>query len=193
MAEVTIERGRLRSLLTPRRVGAIAVVALLVFGVVTFRLFVRPKQGAPSPETDAFFVLGGGDGERYEHAISLARDFPEAAFVLSTGNELWPAWSKIADLCDSTVDGVSVQCVRAFPDSTKGEAATFSALARERGWDNIVVVTSANHLHRSVLRFEQCHEGTVVGSGADVPFDWRRVRHEWLGTIEAVVLDRDCG
>ncbi len=59
-----------------------------------------------------------------------------------------------------------------------------------------VIVTSTPHLTRSRLLFRRCLKGSVIGVAAWPPYGrdtWiGAVRHEWLGTADALAVHRGC-
>jgi uncharacterized SAM-binding protein YcdF (DUF218 family) len=63
--------------------------------------------------------------------------------------------------------------MRPEPYSTRGEARLAARLARARGWDSLVVVTSRFHLFRARKLFERCFEGRLAFVGASNP--WLRL------------------
>jgi uncharacterized SAM-binding protein YcdF (DUF218 family) len=171
----------------------IVLVAVLSVGLValTERWFVNPRSNVPNEQADVIVVLAGGDGERLERALELANAEVAPTLVLSEGNRKWPAYPAIAEQCSST-QPYRVVCIQAEIDDTKGEAQAFSELANAEGWESVVLVTSSYHLHRSRLRVESCFEGVVHPVAAPAPLTFRRLTHEWLGTAEAVFLNRGC-
>ena len=86
-----------------------------------------------------------------------------------------------------------VLCPKPDPYSTRGEARLVAGLARERGWDSIVVVSSRFHLYRARLLFERCLGGRIAMAGAPSPW-WRlplSVASEWL-KLGVAAVERDC-
>ena len=141
---------------------------------------------------DAVVVLAGGEGERGELAIGLMDRDVAPVLVINGGNREWEAWDELAPLCEGTASGYEVICIMASPDDTAGEARTISTLAEEKGWQSLVLVTSDYHLHRSTIRFESCFDGEIAPLAADTSLRRRVLVNEWLGTIQALVLDRGC-
>jgi uncharacterized SAM-binding protein YcdF (DUF218 family) len=65
-------------------------------------------------------------------------------------------------------------CRTASPESTRGEARLIAALARERKWSTIVVVSSRYHLYRARELIERCTGATLVMRAADRDAWWRK-------------------
>ena len=162
-----------------------AVVAAFV--ALTLRWFVWPTQGEPR-EADAVVVLSGGKGERLSTGLELMEAGISPALVISRGTKPWPAAEEVC----AGARAYEVVCLTAEPDSTKGEGLTISALAQERGWRTLVLVTSDYHLHRANLWFTRCFDDEVVPVAGNTGFSTSRIIHEWLGTAHARLLDRSC-
>ena len=176
-----------------RRLAVVGVAALLMFVVfvaLTVRWFLAPSSASPD-RVDAVVVLAGGEGERRERALALMDEGVADTLVVSVGNKRWSDWPRLAPLCDEP-QSFAVICVEAVPDTTAGEAATVATLGAERNWTSIALVTSEVHLHRATVRFDACFAGEVEPVGASAGVSVRNLVHEWLGTIEAQVLDRGC-
>jgi uncharacterized SAM-binding protein YcdF (DUF218 family) len=166
---------------------------IVVFGVVVSGLLVWPP-GADLPErADAVAVLSGGAGDRLPEALALMRRDLAPVLVIPNGTD--PKWDDANRLCGQHEPFVVV-CPRPEPDTTRGEAATIDALAFRRDWDHVVVVTSRYHVLRARVLLPRCAGSkiSVVGSDPDSgPLTWaRHLAHEWLGLVDAVVLDRGC-
>ena len=85
-------------------------------------------------------------------------------------------------------------CFRADPISTRGEARALDRLARERGWDDVVVVTSDFHVFRARLILERCFgERLRLEDAASSPF-WRpwHMATESVKLAFALTLRRGC-
>lgn len=174
--------------------GAGIALSLVVFVVLTVRWFlITPTE--PPDRADAVVVLAGGRGERLSRALELFEEPIADTLVLSVGDEDWQGWPDVEPVCDAgralPIDA-EVVCFAPEPDSTKGEAAAIGALAAERGWEDLVLVTSSYHLHRAELRLSRCFDGRIHPVAAPSPTTASALLHEWLGTIEAQLLDRSC-
>ena len=86
-------------------------------------------------------------------------------------------------------------CFNPSPETTRGEAEAIGRLAKEHGWNRIVLVTSTYHMSRARLLVGRCYSGTVEvapaepdqGVGAWVG----AVLHEWGGLAESAI-HRSC-
>lgn len=76
--------------------------------------------------------------------------------------------------CDTDYFNYSVSCISPKPLTTEGEAIEFTKLAEERGWDSVVVVTERSHLNRSLVIFDRCFPGEVVGAESSIRGPWYR-------------------
>ena len=123
----------------PRNVLAtLAGAAVLVGAAVMARLILWPQtSGDPGP-VDAVVVLGGGGGERLDVGLDLVRRGVSDVLVVSTGPNR--AMDRFGIRCGDN-GGVEVVCFKPEPDRTVGEAQHVGALARERGWGRVAVVT----------------------------------------------------
>ena len=164
-------------------VGAGATV-LVAFVVANLVFFVWPSAGALQP-ADAVVVLAGGNGERLDRGLELMRDGLAPTLVASTGP---------SQLCN-TSQPFEVVCFDPSPATTRGEAEAIGRLAKEHGWDRIVLVTSTYHMSRARLLVGRCYPGTLEVAPASP--NWGVVRwgsaivHEWGGLAESAV-HRSC-
>ena len=164
------------------------VIVLLALGVASVPLFIL-YDGEPLPKADAVVVLAGSDDR-----LPVGRELVEAgvapALVVSDG--LDPRWTAANRLCRFERQ-LRVLCPRPEPYSTRGEARMVAALAREHGWDEIVVVSSRFHLFRVRVLFERCFDGELGTVAARNP-GWRlplAIALEWLKLANAAVA-RSC-
>lgn len=99
------------------------------------------------------------------------------------------------DLCRGR-EPFEVICLRPDPDNTRAEAQAAGRLARDRGWDRVVVVTSTQHVARARLVFDRCIGGTVQMVAAAPPFSLgervTQVMREWPKWAYTAVLSREC-
>jgi uncharacterized SAM-binding protein YcdF (DUF218 family) len=172
-----------------RVAGALGVLVVL-FAAFTARLFVWPPAGHPS-HADAIVVPSGDHGERVKAALDLIREGVSSVFV-HAGDHDTPE----ADVLCAGGQAFEVICLHPEPDSTEQEARAVGRLARERGWKQVVVVTSTQHVTRAGLLFRRCVKGAVTMVGAHAHFDFstnaRLIAHEWLGVAYALVVHRGC-
>jgi hypothetical protein len=160
---------------------------LLVFLVASYLLFVSPATDGRPAAADAVVVLGSFDG-RLDRGLELVERATAPVLVLSQGGDLHP-------VCESR-PAYEVICRTPSPFTTRGEARMVRDLADERGWESIVVVTSAHHVTRARLLFERCFDGRVqmTAATAEHPLVERpaKVLHEWLGLGQALTVARGC-
>ena len=162
------------------------VVTLLLAALVAvnLRLFVWPSTDAVEP-ADAVVVLAGGDGERIDRGLELVQQGVAPTLALSFGPDR---------LCGSE-QPFDVVCFRPSPEDTRGEAEAIGRIAAERGWTNLVLVTSTPHVTRARMLLERCYSGTLQVTDAtprqDVPGWLVAIAHEWGGLAESIV-ERDC-
>lgn len=177
----------------PPIVLRILLAAALVSGscaFVTARLFVWPPSGSPA-SADALVVLSGDHGERVERALALIDAGVSKTFV-HVGE---PDTPQATALCGQP-QRFEVVCLRPEPDSTRSEAEAIGRLARQRGWTNIGVVTSTQHVARAGLLIRRCVDGSVHMVVAKPTFGWRLTSHlileEWAKLVYSVTVQRHC-
>lgn len=107
-------------------------------------------------DVDALVVLSG-DGERRLHeAVGLLLDYPTAVLVLSGGLDDPPFSLTAQELAGRALDrGVAAERIVIEPDSlnTREQAVRVVAIAIERGWTRLRIVTSPYHAIRAFLTF----------------------------------------
>ena len=175
------------------RAAAVACFVLIVLAGVTARLFVWPAADAPTERADAVAVFVGGRGERLAAAERLMADGLAPNLVIPNGTAPeWPAGNRA---CTGDLP-YEVHCPRPDPDTTRGEARAIAALAEEKGWTRVIVVTSSYQLTRARLLLGRCFGGEVLGVRArpqlSAPAWAQRVVHEWLGWTQAQAIERGC-
>ncbi|MGE5690362.1 MAG: YdcF family protein [Pseudomonadota bacterium] len=140
-----------------RRPLAVAAVVAAVWLVVASALFVWPHDDGPiTGRADAVVSLAGSEA-RLPVAERLVDDGIAPVLVVSYEPALEEEGSR--RVCEPPAEGVV--CFRADPASTRGEARAIERLARERGWDDLVVVTSDFHVFRARLVLERCYRGRL--------------------------------
>jgi len=159
------------------------VVALVIASV---QLFVLRSDDAVV-RADAVVVLFGGRG-RLPVGIELVERGVAPVLVVSQGRDR--RW-RSPGLCDRR--DLRVLCPVADAESTRGEARLIGRLARERGWDSLVVVSSRFHLVRAGLLIRRCYDGrlAMVGSPPRVlrlPYE---IAWEWAKLARAGI-QRGC-
>lgn len=155
-----------------RRLSRIAFVAATVVAALWVALdvylFVTPDLDEPR-KADAVIVLAGDRKPRLDRGLELMAAGVAPVLVISDGlDPLWPAANRLCADGRGTAEGKGfrVVCFRPDPYSTRGEARGFARLARERGWESVVIATSTFHVTRSRILFRRCFDGRVEGVGA---------------------------
>ncbi|HVM15318.1 MAG TPA: ElyC/SanA/YdcF family protein [Egibacteraceae bacterium] len=171
-----------------RALAPLVLFASATWLALTAWLLLWPDSDEPvSVSVDAVVPLAGADGQRLRAARDLLAEQPEAALVLSMGDD-----RETTAACQRPAEGV--HCFRADPHRTSGEARAIGRLARQHGWKSVAVVTTTTHLTRARLLIEQCVDGEVVMIDAGL---WRgelpgRLLREWGGLLGAFTFDRAC-
>jgi uncharacterized SAM-binding protein YcdF (DUF218 family) len=172
------------------RLAMIVTLAALVAVLMTARLFVFPPTDRVG-EVDAVVVLSGDYGDRIAGALALMRR--GAAPVLVHAGA--PDGRIVKDLCAGPAD-FEVVCLHPEPDNTRAEARAVGALARDRGWHSIALVTSKPHLTRAGMLFRRCVDGDVRVVATNPPYSrrvWLRgITQEWAKTLAYGVARRGC-
>ena len=175
-----------------RQLGIAAALCVIAFGAATARLFVWPATDTVR-EVDAVVLFAGGRGERLDLAERLMDDGHADNLVIPNGRT--PSWPEGNRACDE-VRSYEVHCPSPEPDTTRGEARAIAELAETRGWDTLLVVTSSYHLSRAGMLLGRFFDGEVLTVRATTDLGptarARRIGHEWLGWMHAVVADRGC-
>jgi uncharacterized SAM-binding protein YcdF (DUF218 family) len=85
-------------------------------------------------------------------------------------------------------------CFHADPGTTRGEARYIGALAMERHWRSVILITSRDHAWRARLRTTRCFHGEVYVSKTPVralAWPWQ-IAYQWAATAKAMLLETDC-
>lgn len=157
-------------------------------------LFVWPpaETGAPR-HADAVVVLSG-DSRRLPPAEALIRRGVAPVLAISSVAKT-TSWVAARRLCRLGRYGTArVLCFEASPYSTRGEAETFSTIARRHHWRSIVVVSSTFHLTRAQMLFGRCYDGKLSLVGA--PSLWYHLPVEWVSEtgklLVQALFERGC-
>lgn len=183
-------RWRFRRFGIRRTVAFSLVLVLLIFGVATDRLFIRPVLDPPPPRVDAIVELGGEGMEGRDHrAIGLARAHRAPFLVQSTVVE-----EAGTNRCLSPGTDVTVLCFHADPNTTRGEARYIAEEAERRHWKSIILVTTPDQAWRARLRVTRCFGGEVYLATSPLPQGlWlRQVTYQWAATMKALIFERAC-
>lgn len=159
------------------------IVILCVFGTpMTSDLVMRTLEDhypfripGECPPSDSIFVFGGmlglrdhgnakpdwnGAAERFDEAITLQKSGKAPLIVFSGGPERYeggPTEGEIlrAEAIRRGVPGNSI-LVTQKTWNTESEARNLCALARQRDWTRVILVTSAYHMPRAALLSASC-------------------------------------
>ena len=141
------------------RGGLLLLVGLVLgWAIASAVLFVWPPRHT-LPHADATIVLAGGRGPRLQRGLALVRQGVAPVLVVSDG---WsPTWPEANRLCAGRQAPVPVFCFHPVPYRTYGEARAFAQLAKKRGWNSVVLVSSRYHLLRARMLFGRCYDGDI--------------------------------
>lgn len=163
------------------RVLGLAAAAASAWLVASAAVFAFPSNDLTTP-TDAIYFLASDGGVK---ALSELGVHASGTVVVSR-----PA--SIADnpryaVCDQP----GVVCLSPAPETTQGESEAFAAVAAERGWGSVTVVTQTTHVARARLLMKRCFPGTVHVVAVPVertPLSWLAgFAHESLGMVKAAL------
>lgn len=164
-----------------RLLGYALVLAAVAYAVGAVLFLDRGDDPLPR-RADAIVVLAGNT-TRLPVALELAESGVAPVLVVSrddTGKD-----PRRQRLCKTPgTRSFEVVCRLAVPFSTRGEARLVAGLARDEGWDSLVVVTSRYHLFRAERLFERCTDAglAMVGVGESwtkhvvaIPLEWAKL------------------
>ena len=126
------------------RAGGIGLAFVVLSVAVTARVFVWPAL-QPLPErADAIIELAGPrDLDRDRVALELAREHRAPVLIQST----LPGDTA----CLPPVAGVRIECFHPDPNTTRGEARYIGAIAAQRHWHSVILVTTPDQAWRADL------------------------------------------
>jgi uncharacterized SAM-binding protein YcdF (DUF218 family) len=169
----------------------LVVLAVVAWLAICAFLFVWPREDSPE-RADAVVVLSGDRDHRLPRALELMRDDIAGALVISDGRD--PRWPQANRLCNGGARRFRVFCFKPKPYSTMGEAEAVARLARARGWDSLLLVTSTFHVYRARMLFERCFGGDVdaIGSRYKLRYLPSALFWETGKLVHALTVRRDC-
>lgn len=196
--------GQLRSLVpvrrrSRRRRAAIVATTLFVLvaavaGLSAGSAVLHARVDSPD-RVDAIVVVAGANDDRYVYARHLAEEGVADRILVSRPPSSTGAYADILDAyCASTPvlarDGrsIEIECFAPDVDTTEGETTAATRIARERGWDSLLVVTYWGHVSRVRIYFEQCFDGPVYVTDTPRPLSRSRkdaLLHETGGYVKA--------
>jgi uncharacterized SAM-binding protein YcdF (DUF218 family) len=136
-------------------VGLLGLAGVVVTGVLTYRVLNPPATPLAEIEGADVLVVLSGAPERWPTAVTAFEQGAAPRRVAPLPRESIPGAEA---LCGSG----SIECFIPNPVTTVGEARTASALANERGWRHLAVVTSDYHVSRARMVFTQCFSGDIT-------------------------------
>lgn len=179
------------------------VVACLAATVLSWQWFVDPagtaswgaadRAGWPRPGADAV-VMFGGAGPRFDAARALVEAGLAPTLVLSDPNDppAARATTPFEVFCRGEEDFETI-CFDPEPRTTRGESRFVASLARQRGWQRLVLVTTPDQARRARMLLQRCWPGEVDVVVVDSDLNpIGRVAYEWAATARAVFLRRSC-
>jgi uncharacterized SAM-binding protein YcdF (DUF218 family) len=172
--------------------AALVGVLVVAWIAATVRLVFFPTEDAPG-KADAVVVLSGSKHERLDRGLELVRAGVAPVLVISGGFD--PRQPTASELCHAgRGDGFRVVCFTPDPDSTRGEAEETARLARENGWDRVLVVTSRFHVTRARMLFDRCLDADVDAVGVGYPWTSApaAVAGEWVKLGLSLTVTRSC-
>ncbi len=164
------------------------MLALVLFGLTTLRLFVFPDLNAPVP-SDAIVVLGGQTSQTSTEGIQLAREGFAPTLALSV-----PPSTRCPDRLDE-IPRVHLLCFVAEPQTTQGEARSIAKFAGDLHWRRIIVVMPVPQASRARLRIGRCYAGQILEVGVAPSGAWKwtkEIVYEWGAELKALVLQPTC-
>ncbi|WP_238556456.1 ElyC/SanA/YdcF family protein, partial [Dietzia sp. UCD-THP] len=141
------------------------VIAILA-GLAAARAVLFPRIDSPT-HADAIVVVAGANDDRYVYARHLAENGLAGRILVSQpspGGDS-PYATAIDSYCEAgpviARDGrrIAVECFKPDVGTTEGETTAATRIARERGYDSLLVVTYWEHVSRVRIYFEQCFDG----------------------------------
>lgn len=168
--------------------GALALLLIATVGIALDRAYLQPGIDRHLRPADAIVVLGGNPYDRFEYGLELAERGLARQVVLS--NSVGAQDARMRTLCAREIAGVRVTCFLPEPWTTRGEAQEVRRLAAERGWDDIIVVTTTAHLERARFILKRCYGRAMQMTDfperrgtAETVFGWGYQSAGWLKAL----------
>lgn len=174
----------------------LSVLAIAAAGLSASSAVLHPRVDSPD-RVDVIVVVAGANDDRYVYARHLAEQGVSDRILVSRPTSSTGAYARVLDAyCASTPavsrDGrrIEVECFAPDIGTTEGETTAATRIARERGWDSLLVVTYWGHVSRVRIYFEQCFDGFVFVTDTPRPTQISRryaLLHETGGYVKALV------
>ena len=158
-----------------------ALIAVLFLNGATGTLFFAHARPDPLAKVDAIVVLGGEHDGREAYGLKLAQQGYAPTVLMS--DPYGPRDPVMKRYCRRQAD-IEVICRPPVPSTTRGEALMTRALAEQRGWRSVIVISWRYHLPRARRIFDVCFgapDRTVIV--ADVPRTYRFSVAQWQYTF----------
>lgn len=182
------QKKRIRRIAT----ATIVAVAALVFLLLTNRWFLSPAVAANPIPADAIIVLAGGGDRTSKGAELAAKGLAPVIVYADPGRDTGSVTAN--RYCNGRESlPVEIICVDPQPAKTQGEARAAMTLAEQRGWENLIVVSSTDQVTRARRLLNRCGEATlqmVDVEHASSPI--KRAVYEWGATLKSVTTKRGC-
>jgi uncharacterized SAM-binding protein YcdF (DUF218 family) len=166
------------------------VIAFVVIGAITARIFIWPALPALPTKASAIIELAGpNDAGRDATALALARAGRAPILIQST-----TVSDSTSDTCLPAVPGVRIMCFHPDPSTTRGEAQYIGRMAAADGWSSVILVTTPDQAWRARLRVSRCFPGSVFVETAPLPPSlWiGQIAYQWAASIKALTLQTNC-
>ncbi|KMO84408.1 hypothetical protein BST22_22125 [Mycolicibacterium chubuense] len=137
----------------PLPAAVIALVFILFLNGATGTFFFAHAQPDPLRKVDAIVVLGGEHDGREAYGLKLAEQGYAPTVLIS--DAYGPRDVVMEEVCKPRAD-VEVICKRSKLQTTRGEALMTRALAEQRGWRSIIVISWRYHMPRARWIFNAC-------------------------------------
>lgn len=183
-----------------RRRRSITVLAfvllsgLLATALTAAQAVLFPQVDSPA-RVDAIVVVAGANDDRYVYARHLAENgVTDHVLVSQPPSASGRYAAAISSYCASTPvlarggRQIDVECFSPDVDTTEGETTAATRVARQRGYESLLVVTYWGHVSRVRIYFEQCFDGPVYVTDTPRPTQISRkyaLLHETGGYFKA--------
>ncbi len=173
-------------------VGVFLLGGLLAFLFITLRIGYFLDATQPPAQVDAIIVLGGEGSSfpRTQHALVLhgAGRAPLVVFSGGTLRDAGLACSSAQLSQEAALHlGLPASAIVLAPEaqSTYDEAVNLGALAQEKGWQSLLLVTDRFHIRRALRTFQALAPDVVITVSA--PHDPRYDPSHWWTTEAGLV------
>ena len=165
----------------PLPAAVYALIAVLFLNGATGTLFFAHARPDPLAKADAIVVLGGEHDGREAYGLKLAGQGYAPTVLMS--DPYGPRDPVMKRYCRRQAD-IEVICRPPVPSTTRGEALMTRALAEQRGWRSVIVISWRYHLPRARRIFDGCFgapDRSVIMR--DVPRTYRFSVAQWQYTF----------